>query len=244
VISGIPHLTFSETVDFASRTSRAKFELSDDEIHLWRVEADSTNPAEARAAWPILSDEERQRAMCHRNDLVAREFIASRAAQRSILGRYMECDPRAVALMHDEQGRPAIGAEAGRTLTLSISRSRGMTLIGLACGGNIGIDVEHVPPPPGCGDLPWGFVREHAPPEVVLHGPSCPRDDVKFYVAWTRLEAYAKACANGLTGLRNSYAAAASRTWMSSFSLSEDFIGALAETGRPPRAVIARQYEA
>jgi 4'-phosphopantetheinyl transferase len=224
--------------ELAWSTATPMLEIGFAEVHLWRV---ATTPADTRSvddAWMVLGDAERHRALSYRDDRAARGFVVARARLRSILGHYLGCEPADVALEEGRNGRPYVRSGAGPGLDFSVSRVSGAALVALVGDGRVGVDMECVPDIDARRSLPWRFVREHAPPGLL--GDLGDDDGAEaFCIAWTRLEAYAKAFTDGLGGVPGSTRTAGECCHVRSFRIDGDLVGSLAETGPTPRTLRA-----
>ncbi|HEY1479226.1 MAG TPA: hypothetical protein VGF46_04320 [Gaiellales bacterium] len=208
------------------------------ELHLWRIHAPSGDD-DATRGWTVLGASERRRALAFRDAHVAAAFIHTRAGLRGILSRYVACDPASLPLDEGADGRPLLRGGDGPGLAFSTSRSGASGLVALAARGKLGVDIERVPGPDAGDDLPWSLVREHAPGALLRDVPPGQEDDETFCVAWTRLEAYAKACSGGLAGLAAQQPVDDPDCLVRSFRVSADLIGSVVAEGRGARVLHA-----
>lgn len=226
--------------DLAWHAAPAGCTIPSDEVHLWRVTTPPTGRGVPHAAWAVLGDAERQRALCYRDERAARGYAVVRARLRTILAGYLGCAPADVDLEQQRNGRPFIRSRERPCLRFSVSRTAGIALIAVADGGAVGVDIERVPSIDAGGSLPWRCIHEHAPPGLV--GVEKRDDDpAAFCVAWTRLEAYAKAFTGGLRADRDPPLARNEMRWrqVRSFSIPGGYVASLAEDGRQPRRLVA-----
>jgi 4'-phosphopantetheinyl transferase len=170
--------------------------LPEGHAHLWSWKLD---PPAARIAWlrSLLSPEEEQRA-CHFLFPAARDrFIAGRGQLRVILGRYLGEDPASLQFAEGAAGKPFLVRDcAGETLHFNLAHSGRLAFLGVACGLNIGVDIEQVALPPDAEQIVTQFfsVREAGefrslPPEIQAEA---------FTSLWTRKEALLKATGEGI----------------------------------------------
>jgi 4'-phosphopantetheinyl transferase len=178
-------------------TAPASLEIGRSEVHVWWLGDAPGAASSTTAAWRVLGSAERQRAQRYRDEQSTRAYIHSRARLRCVLARYLAMDATAVPLQSDGRGRPVV---TGRRLACSVSRSGQDAVVAVTSGAEVGVDIEQVRPAGDATELPWSFVRERLPARLLadLDGEdTCEA----FYLAWTRLEAYAKALTGGLAAI-------------------------------------------
>jgi 4'-phosphopantetheinyl transferase len=135
------------------------------EIHVWRTE---------------LGDDGRRAA--HR-------------ALRSVLGRYLEQNPRRVELRFGRHGKPAL-ADHRAALRFNLSHSGETMLIAIAWRQEIGVDIEQIKPR---SDVVALSRRALEPAEAAAVEATAPAARLEaFYAAWTRREAVGKCFGAGL----------------------------------------------
>ena len=228
---------------------------SADEIHIWTVPL-SVDPAELTQFSGLLSDSERERAGRY---LFARDrepFTITRARLRLLLGRHLGLDPRCVEFGTSNTGKPTL---PGTALSFNVSHTRGMALIALALGMELGVDVECVRSLPTYLDM---ATRYFTPGEAQRLNALHPTESERaFFHVWTRKEAFLKAIGLGLShGLERFEVSvppdepcrllhidgdtniAAGWTLMN-LELDEGYVGALAVEGQGYR-VRVRRWEA
>jgi 4'-phosphopantetheinyl transferase len=227
------------TPELAWAAAPDRLELGRAEVHLWRAATAAADSGELARAWHVLDVVERHRALCYRDDRAARAFVVARAALRVILGRYLECDPADVTLEQERGGRPRLRSHTREHLSFSASRAGGVALVAVVAAGEVGVDVERVPREDSGAGLPWRVVRENAPPEL-LRDLGDAEDPETFCVAWTRLEAYAKAFTDGLAGASSASAIGLPEGCRPrSFRVDEELVGSLVKGGAVLRQLSA-----
>jgi 4'-phosphopantetheinyl transferase len=167
--------------------------LADDEVHVWFVDLDPGPAADVARA---LSTDERERAqrLCFERD--RRRFVARRAARRSLLARYTGTAPERLRFATGPHGKPAL---VGGDIHFSTSHARGLGVVAVTRGREVGIDVERIRRLGDAGAIALAlFPRGAAAPAGV--DPAAQLD--AFFVSWTRIEAYVKATGEGLGGAR------------------------------------------
>jgi len=121
----------------------------------------------------------------------------SRSLLRTVLGRYLEEDPAAIAFRVGEHGKPAL-ADASAPLDFNLSHSGSLILIAVATDRELGIDVERMEPgrdflalaERGLGPDAAARLRELEPTDRAS----------AFYAAWVRHEALLKCGGGGFGG--------------------------------------------
>ena len=194
------------------------------EIHVWSVPLDP--PAELVARHRrLLSEDEIARADRFRFDRHRRRYTVGRGVLRTLLGRYLDTDPAAVAFRYGgndkpyladrtairpagepesrRPGSPARGAEAGpapaggQALWFNLSNSAELAVVALGTSAEIGVDVEALRPMPDALAIAERFFSA-AEREALAAVPAAERDRA-FFRCWTRKEAYLKAVGTGIT---------------------------------------------
>ncbi len=162
-----------------------------DEVHVWRVKFDgpSTPPAE------LLPADERERSLRMRRPGSAARWAGSRWALRTLLSRYLDEDPTAIALAPGEHGKPAL-AEAPERLSFNLSHSGALALVAVTIGPEVGVDVEAIDPARDLAALA-GRALDPDAAAAVRAAPPARRARV-FYEAWVRREALVKCVGTGL----------------------------------------------
>jgi 4'-phosphopantetheinyl transferase len=169
--------------------------LADGEVHVWCASLEHP-PAPAAEVADSLCDEERARAARYQSPSVRHQFVTARGLLRTLLGRYLGCDPCRVAFRLGPQGKPALAGD--RALHFNASHSYGLALFAVTRHCPVGVDVEQVRPFANDLDLAERFF---CPPETRALRALAPeaRREAFFHV-WTRKEAYLKASGTGLSG--------------------------------------------
>jgi 4'-phosphopantetheinyl transferase len=163
--------------------------LEPESVHIWR--APLTLPAEKRERLEdLLSTEER--AQCSRlvRDADRLRCVASRGSLRTVLGKYLGEDPRALSLTKGTSGKPVLEG-ANPQLQFNVSNSGDLGLIAVTRKLRVGIDIERI------RDVPnWeGVLNDFFSPEETTFVQSRRGKERTraFFLLWTRREAAAKA---------------------------------------------------
>jgi 4'-phosphopantetheinyl transferase len=168
-------------------------ELPEGVVHLWERDLEAT-PTEVSALYELLSTEERERAQRFLVDRPRVAFVLTRGTLRTLLGHYLERDPRSIHFGYEAQGKPFLESEDN--LFFNVSHTHGLALIGVVRGRRIGVDVERVNRETEVEKLAERFFSESERRELrQLRG-----EEVRaaFFRVWTRKEAYIKATGEGL----------------------------------------------
>ena len=117
-------------------------DLSVDGVYVWAVPLE-IEAAEVRSLEARLAADERTRAKQFIREEPRRNFVASRAALRAILGRYLDVAPAEVAIVYDSSGKPRLADAAAKPgLYFNLAHSGGLGLVAVTQGCELGVDVE------------------------------------------------------------------------------------------------------
>jgi 4'-phosphopantetheinyl transferase len=152
---------------------------------------------EVRAAVPLLSKVERERASRFAFERDRRRFVIARARLRQLLGVRLGIAPDAVQLVYGLRGKPALAATfAGSGLRFNLSRSGDVAVYAFAYDREIGVDVEAVRVMPDADAI---VAQMFSRRENVAYFALAPHDrPLGFFQCWTRKEAFIKALGDGL----------------------------------------------
>ena len=149
----------TDEVEFVEwREAPARPVLCKDRVHLWRVDLDGFRPA-SESAWDVLSDDESARAHHFRFERDRDRVLIRRAFLRSILGSYLDADPRRLEFDYGEMQKPtlAVPSESG-DLRFNQSESGGLAIYAFTLGREVGVDVREVDVD-RLGSVPGNLVR-------------------------------------------------------------------------------------
>jgi 4'-phosphopantetheinyl transferase len=166
------------------------------DVHVWLLRLDVRGPR-LRALERLLAPEERGRACRFHFEIDRDRFIARRGLLRVILGRYLGRAPESLRLGEGEYGKPHLLPEGGLPdLRFSLSHSRGVALIAVSLGRDVGVDLEGMRADVLEDDIPERFF---SPRELTALRALPPEEQLAaFFRCWTRKEAYIKALGLGL----------------------------------------------
>jgi 4'-phosphopantetheinyl transferase len=210
--------------------------------------------ADVAGARALLSADERERADRFVFARDARRFIVCRAALRSALAEHVGADPREIAFEYSPYGKPRLPGPRGPSF--NVSHSGELAVIALAAGRELGVDVEQCRRVRDCLRLAeLAFSPLERARLAAL--PAADRDDA-FLVCWTRKEAFAKACGDGLSRPLDRFTVAfgpqtlarvvhvdddpaePGRWWLAELQPAPGFVGTLAARGAPAEIVWIR----
>jgi 4'-phosphopantetheinyl transferase len=165
------------------------------EVHVWALDLDQPDGAVSALARD-LTPEERLRADRFHFERDRRRFVAGRGFLRGILGRYLGVEPGRLVIGQAAHGKPVLAAEHGDAVRFNLTHSGGRGLLAVACGREVGIDLEQARPLPDALAIGESFFspRENA----VLRGLPPGEREQAFLNCWTRKEAFLKATGKGL----------------------------------------------
>lgn len=167
--------------------------LADDEVHVWQLSLH--RPEEALGSLlELLDADEKSRASRFKFPAPRHQFVASHAFLRTVLGRYLQTDPRDISFRTSTQGKPELTAG---DLQFNLSHTEGAAVIAIARRRTVGVDVERVRHNLEPQELANRFFsRQEA--EWLRAQPDSQRI-FSFFACWTAKEAYIKACGGGLS---------------------------------------------
>lgn len=167
-------------------------------VHIWRASA-SQPPQILDQLLQTLSPDEQDRVIRLQADQHRYRAIASRGILRSILARYLTCNPKAVQFQYGTQGKPRVDASSLPTLEFNLSHSEDLIVCAIALQP-IGIDVEFLKEVPYRDQLIQRYFslqeqsRLNALPTEAKHQA--------FFKYWTGKEAMLKAAGLGIFDLK------------------------------------------
>ena len=171
--------------------------LPEDEVQVWRVDLEAIRGDESR--WKsVLSSDEAQRASRFHFPADRQRYVAARAWLRTILGGYLDIDPKCVSFAYSLKEKPSLGpAHIGNDVRFNISHSGGIALFAFARKREIGIDVEQVRSDFDVEAIARRFFSAHEQEQLTALSKEKKFDS--FFRCWTRKEAYIKATGDGLS---------------------------------------------
>src|SRR4029077_8610642 len=90
-----------------------------------------------------LSSDERERAARFVSERAGGLWARSRGVLRDLLGRYLECQPRALRFATSAHGKPGVAVSGSASaIAFNVSHSGAVALYAFARPGGVGVDVE------------------------------------------------------------------------------------------------------
>jgi len=156
-------------------------------LHLWWLPQLPPTAADPG----LLQAEERARLARLSLPAMRNAYLQRRLLLRGILSQYLGITPAQLRLDIPEQGKPAVANAAGE-LDFNLTHSGGLTLLAVARGMRVGVDLERVRPQPRAAQVAGR-----------IFGPDARfADDTAFLQAWTTFEARQKCFGQGIFGQR------------------------------------------
>jgi 4'-phosphopantetheinyl transferase len=177
----------------------SKMRIADDEIHVWVVDIRATE-SQCAALKRWLDQGEMERALRIPNLETRRSFLVAHGVLRCLVARYAACEPGAIELAIDAQGKPRLVFPEGMQFNMSHSAEWAAFAFSSNCA--VGVDLEKMRALPGLPDIIRRVLCAEEAEELMLLS-ECDRAR-GFFCCWTRKEAYSKAMGMGLlTGFAN-----------------------------------------
>ena len=189
-------VSFREWDDSVS-AHRAVASLGRDEVQVWTAtvpvgEWGQTVPDH------ILSGDEWERAERFSVGEPRRQFVFGRTFLRQLLGACRKVDPSTLVFGYGLRGKPFLAQSCiGGDLRFNLSHSGRMAAIALACGREIGVDIESIHRLEDWSPLTGRVFSQRELNELRSLPDRLQRE--AFFQGWTRKEAYLKATGEGLT---------------------------------------------
>lgn len=169
--------------------------LADKEVHVWCASLDSLATPKA---WQLLSEDEEARAQRFRLELHRQRFVVGRSILRVLLGRYLHTAPESIAFSYAPNGKPfLVPQNSVQSVEFNVSHSQEMALYAFVRRQAIGVDIEYVRAFPDMHTIVNRFFSLQE--QKLFHSLPASRQTAAFFAAWTRKEAYLKACGEGLS---------------------------------------------
>jgi 4'-phosphopantetheinyl transferase len=168
------------------------------DVHVWYHEITQVPPAEIEAFAGSLSIRQRAIVKRFREPILRERYIVSHAMTMSVLGFYT--GPSATPIVLDARcyGKPYLAApESAAHLQFNMAHSDGMTVVAVAAGNQVGIDIERLRTNLAIDEIaPLCFAKREL--TALADVPERNRAPA-FLACWTRKEALLKAQGTGFT---------------------------------------------
>lgn len=165
-----------------------KLPLNND-LHIWLLHTDEYT-ARLETLKELLSPDELEKVNAFKFEQDREKNIIYKAAQRIILGRYTNSDPKELQFTTEGNNKPVLRS-ADSAIRFNISHSGNAFVIAIA-NSEVGIDIEQIDPVFDFSDVVNTYFSKDAAAKIRKHGHEL------FYKYWTRKEALAKALGNGI----------------------------------------------
>ncbi len=174
------------------------YKLKPSIIDIWLCQAESVKD---RADYfnSLLSAEERARAERFKFAQHRERFIISHGFKRSVLANYLNTEPTHIHYKKGEKGKPSLLVDESEkpTLTFNLSHTEDVTLLAVARGQEVGVDIEY-----SGRKTDWLSIGQRFFTKVeqqALFSLSQAQQKTAFFQLWTRKEAYMKVLGSGLS---------------------------------------------
>jgi 4'-phosphopantetheinyl transferase len=172
----------------------------DDEVHVWRSTVD-WSPDSLAGIKQYLSPDERARVERFFFEKDQRSHLVSRGWLRVLLGRYLCVPPDQLGFDYGAHGKPRLAAPAAQSphqapLQFNVSHSGEFVVIAVTTGRALGVDVERIRTDTKVVELAERYFSPHERAALAALRPVQQHDG--FFNAWSRKEAFIKACGTGL----------------------------------------------
>jgi 4'-phosphopantetheinyl transferase len=168
--------------------------LSSSHVDLWLY---SIHPHEHNLSelFSILSQAEQEKAKKFHFASDRKKYVISHGIMRRLLASYIECEPLKIHYQVNEYGKPSMST-AQTPIHFNLTHSD--NLAGLAIASSpVGVDIEKIKPLDDYLSMTKHFL---SPKEsLIFQSLAQQEQQLTFYRAWTRKEAYIKAIGMGLS---------------------------------------------
>jgi 4'-phosphopantetheinyl transferase len=167
------------------------------EVHIWRAGLELPERALGDLAGTLAADEQ-LRASRFRFGRHRDRYVAGRGILRSLIGRYLTCDPAEIRFEYGVQGKPSIASpKHGARLDFNLGHSDDLALFAFCLGRKIGIDLERER---DIAEMPQLVSRNFSSQESAAWRSLPPGErKAAFFNCWVRKEAFIKAIGEGLS---------------------------------------------
>ena len=171
--------------------------LEGDSAHVWRIPLDRADQAMTDSL-DVLSADESARAARFFFEKDRRSFTRCRSTLRVLLGRYLGTAPDRLEFCYNRFGKPELAVLPPTfPLRFNVSHSGDWALITMTLEHRIGVDIEQIRQLDNIDDLARNSFSQYEL-DVYQRLPDEQRTQA-FFNAWTRKEAFIKACGEGLS---------------------------------------------
>lgn len=175
----------------------ADYRIDGNTVHIWRSRFRPDSLPDRRFV-NCLSEQEGRKAERFVRQSDRDRYVFAHALLRWILGAYVGCEPQGLVFETNQYGKPFLGiGHGGKDIQFNLSHSQDITLVAVARGASVGIDVEHTRAIPDAREIADRFFS--ADEREFLN--SLPPVDFNdwFFTFWTLKEAFLKGIGMGLS---------------------------------------------
>jgi 4'-phosphopantetheinyl transferase len=174
-------------------------DLPDGVVHLWFAFPDEwEDPALMGSARHLLGKEEMNRMEKFHFPEHRHSYLVSHLLLRTTLSRYSELLPKSLRFIQNGHGKPRLDTGLGATpLCFSLSHTKGISVVGVTRGREIGVDVEQAERSVRAAELSRRFFSPEENAALEKLPPGHLQEQFPLY--WTLKEAYIKALGLGLS---------------------------------------------
>ena len=214
--------------------------LADGELHIWSTDLEhARRPGIVDAEQlDVLSHEELERASQMVRPHARRRWLAARAFLRTLLGGYLEQDPRLLVFSTHSRGKPVLAEQANRVLHFNLSHSGRLAVCALTRMCAVGIDVQLPPRDLNARRLGQRLLEPEEAERLDLLEPDEQRRQALR--AWVAGEAESKRTGVGLGGVGvglggsvNGERLSGPQPWLAQLELDDGCAGAIALALQP-----------
>jgi 4'-phosphopantetheinyl transferase len=203
-VSGITMNRYNPSKKDPINGSQGKW-IANEDLHIWSIPiaAPCPDPLQAQPqteVWQqLLSKEERQRLNRFSHPDSQYNYLYSRVALRNILSGYLKTSARELALIVSPLGKPQVAPDTyPLDLRFNLSHTRGLALLAVTRGQEVGIDIEMMGRQRNIKALALRYFAPTTNSELSML--TAERQEEAFLQLWTQFEAYKKAKGEGLRG--------------------------------------------
>lgn len=171
--------------------------LTNNKIHIWKVNTDYPSVEIESLYRNILSLNERERVDRLRSEDDKKRFIVSRGQLRKSLSHYLEVGPADIAFTYNKYGKPSINSEInGENIKFNASHSNKLVVYAITQNTEVGIDLEYIREVSKADKIVSRYFGEEE--NDFYYSQPDDKKDLAFFTLWTRKEAYSKARGMGI----------------------------------------------
>lgn len=172
-------------------------ELSDNHIHIWKLDLKNKEIDLNHFHENVLSTDEKNRADRLKSKVDRRRSVSSRGLLRTKLGEYLELDPSKINFSYNKYGKPSLDTKYHKeNLKFNVSHSRDIVVYAITRSRDIGIDVEYLKTVNKADQIVERFFSEEE--KIFYNSQTVDKKEWAFFTLWTRKEAYSKAMGRGI----------------------------------------------